>query len=258
MSNLLNEKRALTKLRAELEGRKGKLCRCYKKFGHLAHNCRNERREKEGTVVPQNKFEMLKSRVMQCGVEERAIRSIRMVAMKCFKCGEEGHKCRECPVWMKRKKEEKAARVARPQKAQQEKRPVRPVKGKAQKRERKLRRVEEDGVAHPMKGKAQQEEWKRSLWEVLRKRAEWYCGPTVSQDVELWELGWHGQGVIVTYLKCPRCGKGGCYAEDDRGQGVVPYWRRKKMSWCGYKGKEGQSSARARDSRSVAKEEKAA
>jgi len=44
--------------------------------------------------------------------------------------------------------------------------------------------------------------------------------------------------------------------EDDRGQGVVPYWRREKMSWCGCK--EGQSSARARDSKSAAKEEKAA
>jgi len=60
------------------------------------------------------------------------------------------------------------------------------------------------------------------------------------------------------YLKCPRCGKGGCYAEDDRGQGVVPYWRREKMSWCGCKGKEGQSGMRARDLRSTAKEEKAA
>ena len=46
--------------------------------------------------------------------------------------------------------------------------------------------------------------------------------------------------------------------EDDQGQGVVPYWRREKMSWCGCKGKEGQSGARARDSRSAAKEEKAA
>jgi len=83
---------------------------------------------------------------------------------------------------------------------------------------------------------AQQREWKRSSWEALRKRAEWYCGPTVPQDTELWELGWRSQGAIVTYLRCPRCGKGGCYAEDNQGQGVVPYWKREKMSWCGYKG----------------------
>jgi len=98
MSNLLNEKRALAKLRAELERRKGKLCRDYKKFGHLVRNCRNKRREEKGTVVPKNKFEVLSSRVMQCGVEEKTIRSVRMLGVKCFRCGEEGHKCRECPL----------------------------------------------------------------------------------------------------------------------------------------------------------------
>jgi len=58
--------------------------------------------------MPQNKFEVLKSRVMQCGVEGKMIRSIRVV-VECFKCGEEGHKCRECPQWERKKK-----RVARP------------------------------------------------------------------------------------------------------------------------------------------------
>jgi len=64
LSNLLREKCALTKLRVELEGRKEKLCRSCKGFGHLAQNCRNRRREKKETVVPQNKFEILSSRVM--------------------------------------------------------------------------------------------------------------------------------------------------------------------------------------------------
>jgi len=95
MSNLLNEKRALAKLRAELEGRKGKLCQCCKGFGHLARNCRKQKEMEKGVTMPQNKFEVLSSRIMQCGVEER---SMRMVAVRCFKCREERHKCRECPL----------------------------------------------------------------------------------------------------------------------------------------------------------------
>jgi len=109
MSTMLKEKHALTKLRAELEERKGKLCQCYKKFGHLARNCRNKEEEKRGTTVPQNKYEVLKSRVMQCGVEERVVRGARRKVVRCFKCREEGNKCRECPLW-----EKKVKRVACP------------------------------------------------------------------------------------------------------------------------------------------------
>jgi len=50
------------------------------------------------TAIPQNKFEILSGRVMQCGVEERMIRRIEVVVVECFKCGEKGHKCRECPL----------------------------------------------------------------------------------------------------------------------------------------------------------------
>ena len=60
--------------------------------------CKNKRREEEGTVIPQNKFEVLKSRVMQCEVEESMIRRVGVVEVECFKCGEKGHKCRECPL----------------------------------------------------------------------------------------------------------------------------------------------------------------
>jgi len=236
MSSLLKEKYALAKLREELEGRKGKLCRSCKGFGHLARNCRNRKGGEKEAEMPQNKFEVLKSRVIQCGIEERTVRSMRTVVVKCFKCREEGHKCRECPLW-----ERKVKRVAHLKER------------KVHQGERRLRKVEEGEAARPVQGKAQQE-WKRSSWEVWRKRAEWYCGPTVPQDAELWELGWCGQGAIVIYVKCSRCGKGGCLVEDDWGQGVVPYWKREKMSWCGCKGKE---SGAPTERKSAARVEKA-
>jgi len=102
MSNLLNKKRALAKLRAELEGRKGKLCRCCEKFGHLARNCRNKGRKEKGIVVPQNKFEILKSRVMQCRVEGKTIRSVRTVEMKCLLWTNSATRCRVMGVGMAR------------------------------------------------------------------------------------------------------------------------------------------------------------
>ena len=44
--------------------------------------------------------------------------------------------------------------------------------------------------------------------------------------------------------------------EDDQEQGVVPYWKREKMSWYGCKGGKEQSSAQARNSRGTTREEK--
>jgi len=74
MSNMLKEKHTLTKLREELERRKGKLCFSCKKFGYLACNCRNNKEGEKGTTISQNKFEVLLSRVMQSGVKERTIK----------------------------------------------------------------------------------------------------------------------------------------------------------------------------------------
>jgi len=62
LSNLLREKCALAKLRVELEGRKEKLCRSCKGFRHLVQNCRNRKEGEKGAEIPQNKFEVLKSR----------------------------------------------------------------------------------------------------------------------------------------------------------------------------------------------------
>jgi len=70
-SNLLKEKHALAKLRAELEGRQRKMYFECKKFRHLAYNCRNKREGEKRTLVSQNRFEALSSRVIRCGVEIR-------------------------------------------------------------------------------------------------------------------------------------------------------------------------------------------
>jgi len=136
LSNLLREKHALAKLRVELEGRKRKLCRSCKGFGHLARNCRNRKEGEKGVEMPQNKFKVLRSKVMQCGVEERVVRSMRTAVVKCFRCGEEGHKCKMCP--------------------KKEKRVARPKEGKAHQGERReVRRVEGREAACPEKGEAQ-------------------------------------------------------------------------------------------------------
>jgi len=47
--------------------------------------------------MPQNKFEVLLSRVMQCGKGEKMIRRQEIVVMKCFKYGEKEYKYREYP-----------------------------------------------------------------------------------------------------------------------------------------------------------------
>ena len=43
--------------------------------------------------------------------------------------------------------------------------------------------------------------------------------------------------------------------EDDWGQGVLPYWKREKISWCGCREGKEQSGTQARDSRGAAREE---
>jgi len=60
LSNMLNQRQALTKLRAELEGREGKLCRQCGKFRYLTRNCRSREESKKSTMRG-NKFEVLRS-----------------------------------------------------------------------------------------------------------------------------------------------------------------------------------------------------
>jgi len=84
---------ALTKLRIELEEREEKICFICKKFGHLVYNCRNNKEEGKGMSVPQNRFKVLSSRVMRCGVEMRKQKEEKKEgkAVQCFKCRSEGH-----------------------------------------------------------------------------------------------------------------------------------------------------------------------
>ena len=51
--------------------------------------------------------------------------------------------------------------------------------------------------------------------------------------------------------------KGNVMQKTIRGQGVLPYWKREKISWCGCRGGKEQSSTRARDSRGTVREERA-
>jgi len=43
MSEMLNQQHALATLRAEIKDREGRVYRECKRFGHLAHNCRNKK-----------------------------------------------------------------------------------------------------------------------------------------------------------------------------------------------------------------------
>jgi len=52
MGSMLNQQHTLAKLRAEIEGREERVYWGYRKFGHLAHNCRNrEQKEKERSTL---------------------------------------------------------------------------------------------------------------------------------------------------------------------------------------------------------------
>ena len=106
MSDMLNQKHVLAKLRTELEGREGRLCRCCERFGHFAQMCRSGEEQKKKIVV-ENKFEMLKNQVMQCGMRVVRRQEVMREVVKCFECGEEGHKKWECLRKRKERKREK-------------------------------------------------------------------------------------------------------------------------------------------------------
>ena len=99
LSRMLNQWYALAKLRAEIEGREGRVCWGCKRFRHLACNYRNKRVKKKKKSVSQNKFEVIASRVMQCGVREeiKVRRQETMEEVRCFRCWGIGHLKWKCP-----------------------------------------------------------------------------------------------------------------------------------------------------------------
>jgi len=118
---MLNQKKALAKLRAELEGREERKYWEYKKFGHLVHNYRNKGEEEKEKSTPQNRFAAIASRVIQCGVrDEIKVRWQKVEEVKCFRCWRVGHFKWEYPnieVERQRRRKKEAVHVARPQKA---------------------------------------------------------------------------------------------------------------------------------------------
>jgi len=153
-------------IRGEIEGREGRVYWGYRKFGHLACNCRNKKEEEKGKPIPQNRFEVIASRIMQCGVRgEVKVRKQETVeeGVQCFRCQRIGHYKWECPNIKEEKKRrsKEAVHTVSLQKAQQV--------GK---------------LVHPN-------------WE----KAQEYCGvENVPEDAQLLELGWMTEEVVATYI----------------------------------------------------------
>jgi len=187
MSNLLNQKHALAKLKAELEGRRERIYQCCRRFGHLVYNCRNKNEEEKGKSILQNRFEVIASRVMQCGVKEKVeIRKQETVeeGVQCFRCWRIEYYKWECPVTKeeKERRSKEAAYVVSLQKVQQRERSV-----------------------HPK-------------WEKAQK---YYGEENMPEDAQLLELGWITEEVITTYIECKWCRKKGMHRENNREQGVL-------------------------------------
>jgi len=96
---MLKQKHTLAKLREELERRKEKLCFNCEKFEHLAQNCRNKKLEEKRKITSYNKFEILASRVIRCGVEVRRQKMYKEEKriVEYFKYGKKKYKYKKCP-----------------------------------------------------------------------------------------------------------------------------------------------------------------
>ena len=178
LSNMLKEKQVLALLRAQLEGRRERECWSYRKFRHLVYNYRTKKEEKkEKREKPQNKYEMLATRVMQYRVrDEIKVRwQKRIKKAKYFRCWEVGHCKWECPnieVKREKRKSKQMACMVGLQKAQQERRPVHPI-------------------------------WKK-IQEYCNK---WSMPP---EEVLLLKRGQITEEIVVTYVEYEECEGKGC------------------------------------------------
>jgi len=54
--------------------------------------------------------------------------------------------------------------------------------------------------------------------------------------------------IVVSYLTC-KCGEKRSHIEDNWGQGVIPFWKWKELSWCGCKEKTEGRAAQPREAK---------
>ena len=54
--------------------------------------------------------------------------------------------------------------------------------------------------------------------------------------------------IVVSYLTC-KCREKGFHVEDNQGQGVIPFWKWKELSWCGCKGKTEEKAVWSREAK---------
>ena len=99
MGSMLNQQRALAKLKAEIEEREGRVCWRCRKFGHLAYNCRNREQEEKERSTLQNRFKVLVSRVIRYSLrgEVKVRRQEVVEEVQCFGCRGTRHYKWECP-----------------------------------------------------------------------------------------------------------------------------------------------------------------
>jgi len=95
-----------------------------RKFGHLTYNCRNSIKEEKEKLIPKNKFKVLVSQMMRCGVREevkvqRQEREEKKVKyFRCWRVEYYKWKCPNIVVEKERRRKKEVAYVAKLQKIQ--------------------------------------------------------------------------------------------------------------------------------------------